>query len=60
PGGGTRVRVALARVLEPDRARPLLARALREGDWREAADALGLHRPDAVEAMTDAYLDGTS
>lgn len=60
PGGGTRVRIALARVLEPDRARPLLARALREGDWREAVEAMGVHRPDAVEAMADVYLDGTS
>ncbi|MFI1809083.1 hypothetical protein ACH414_01940 [Streptomyces sp. NPDC020422] len=60
PGEATRVRVALARALEPDRARPLLARALREGDWREAADALGGPWPAAARAMADTYLEGTA
>ncbi|GAA3506969.1 hypothetical protein [Streptomyces showdoensis] len=60
PGAATRIGAALARDLGPARARPLLARALREGDWRDTAEALGGRWPDAVAAMTDAYLDGTS
>lgn len=60
PGDRALVLTAVARNLEPSRARPLLARALREGDWRATVGALGSWWPDAVAAMSDAYLDGVS
>ncbi|MFJ7068969.1 hypothetical protein [Streptomyces sp. NPDC101115] len=53
------VLVDVARKLEPARARPLLARALREGDWRRSVPALGRKWPEAVAAMADAFLEAT-
>ncbi|MEV5971260.1 hypothetical protein [Streptomyces sp. NPDC051921] len=53
------VLVDVARKLESAKARPLLARALREGDWRQGVGALAREWPEAVAAMADAFLEAT-
>ncbi|MFF9015358.1 hypothetical protein ACF09C_20625 [Streptomyces sp. NPDC014870] len=53
------VLVDVARKLDPAQARPLLARALREGDWRPCVGALARKWPEAVAAMADAFVEAT-